>query len=137
VELEFDRFLKFPSGGWGFSHGSPVVVNGRTYYEMTNDKSVLREGRVWAYQLALQRYYGIKTSPIDTIAAVKHMEAWYLYRCKVAPDKSMVASERDRLALEKFATMVDQLSRSEFTVMRFKKEWKRRMRALDEKNQEQ
>lgn len=133
VELEMDRLLKRPEFGWGLIHGKQVQVGGRTYNEMSTDQALMREARVWAYQLSLQRYYGIQTSALDTVSSARYIDTWYVYRNKVTSEEKasgVVHVQRDKIALGHYANMVESMSKSRYTVMRFKKEWKMRMDIL-------
>ena len=50
VEIDDQRCT---SHGWGFNYGKEVVVAGQSFFEFSNDASVRRELRVWAFQYAL------------------------------------------------------------------------------------
>lgn len=128
VELEKERLLEFPDGGWGLIHGSRIMIGERPYYDMITDQAVLREARVWAYQVSLQRHYGIDEAVDRTVSSVEYIGSWHIFRAKHGGSESL--QQRDRRALKVLADMVDRLSREEFSLENFRTSWWERIALL-------
>ena len=80
AEREVDKLLQFPFSSWGFSYGKYWEVLGRFGYEPQTDASVLREQRVWAYQISLQKHLGVEVDPYDLVSSAQYMNAWCYYQ---------------------------------------------------------
>lgn len=134
AEREEDKLLEFPLGGWGFSQGKYWEVGYHCGYEPTTDQQVMREARVWAYQLSLHKKYGLSDNPQEMVSSAIYLPAFChfqfkfnkcSYNCK---EENHLASEE--FALKKLANLVDDWSRNFYTVDRFEEEWNKRMELL-------
>ncbi len=138
AEREEDKLLEFPLTGWGFSHGQYWEIGHKSGYEPQTDQSVMREARVWAYQLNLHKKYGLNDDPLEMVGSATFLPAFchfqfkfnkYAYNCRE------LGEERDYLATEKFAltklaNLVQDWSRNFYTLERFEFEWNKRMEML-------
>ena len=55
AEREKDKLIEKPASSWGFSLGKFWQINNQSGWECSTDQAVLREARVWSYQLSLAR----------------------------------------------------------------------------------
>jgi hypothetical protein len=131
AEREIDKLKLFPSYAWGFSFGKYWELCGQSGYEPSTAQAVLREQRVWAYQLSMLREYGIDEDPEDLVKSVVYVPAWcyYKYPHKIEKDgKYEVVS--DRTAIKFLAKETDIMSRNEYTYEAFCREFHLRVDRL-------
>jgi len=122
-EREIDKLSLFPTSSWGFTFGKYWQIGTHSGYEPNTVKSVLREQRVWAYQLSLLRHFGIDDDPVDLVSAVIYLPAWCYYKPDIL-DKSKI----DALASE-----TDKMSNELYTYEAFMDAWKLRVDYLQNK----
>lgn len=80
TELEIDRLAKFPPHSWGFKLGSFWQIGQYSGFEPKTSQQVLREARVWAYQLSLEHYLGLNTNPYDLVKSATWLPAFCYYK---------------------------------------------------------
>lgn len=134
AELDIQRLLQKPSYGWGFKHGRFWQIGRHTGFESTTDQSVRREMRVWAYQLSVEKEFGIKNEGAKRlVSSVVFMEAFTLYKWKVVSENTMKQlghEKAEKHCIELMAKDVINMSNSEFTFDKFIAEWTKRMDVL-------
>lgn len=121
AEREVKKLRKFPFSSWGFSYGKYWEVLGQSGYEATTNASVLREQRVWAYQLSIEQHLGMNPDPYDLVSSVTYMDAWCYYQPYV------VRCRDDEIRIAKLAKDTVVMSRNEYTFEAFREAWNYRI----------
>jgi len=131
AEREKEKLLEFSPYNWGYSYGQYWEVAGRSGHEARTDQSVRREGRIWAYQLNLIRYFGTPKTARELVGSAVYMEAFYIYKNRVLRGfEQFDYKEKENKALDIFAEEVEQLADTEFTLDAFNTNWHERMELL-------
>ncbi len=134
AEREIPKLLERPWSGWGYGQGRYWEFGGRFGFEAQTDQSVRREARIWAFQLSLQRYFGIQKSPYDTVSAAEYLDAFGIYARKEIEGISPFSEEGKKQAIQHLANWVEKMSNEEYTFERFCTDWSERMVALSIRN---
>lgn len=142
AEREIPKLVKRPYDSWGYSFGKYWEILGRFGYESNTDQSVRREGRIWAYQYSLHLHFDVPTdedyeeegverlSTISLVNSAIYLEAFYIYKNKCDPQKTLEYTEREIFAIECLSKEVKQMSDTDFSFDRFVENWNLRMTAL-------
>jgi hypothetical protein len=105
AELEKQRIVKFPSSSWGLYPGKFWQINTSWGYEQSTDQQVQREARVWAYQLSVQKHFGLDDSAYNLVDSVVWLPAWCFYRFKWG------GAKHEKKAIYKLSKHVERLSK--------------------------
>jgi hypothetical protein len=128
AEREKDKLLLRPHSAWGFTFGKYWELLGQSGYEAQTDQSVLREARVWSYQLSLSRELGIEESAEELVSSAVYLDAFCLFKFNhIAKGKPY--RERERETLQVLAKLVEDQTEV-FTFERFEQDWFERMELL-------
>lgn len=124
VEREIDKLKEFPISNWGYSFGKYWELCGRSGWEPRTDQDVRREQRVWAYQISLEKHFGIYESPYEMVNAAPFLGGWCFYQ------PLEIETYENEPRIRKLAEETEELSRTRYTLERFRKGWWRRIREL-------
>lgn len=112
-----------PFTSWGFKRGKPWSIGWQSGFEPQTDQQVMREARVWAYQLSLQREFDIDESAFDLCRSAVYLPAF----CHFQYGRVNLRKEED--AIQTLASIVEYMSET-YTYEKFVKEWNSRMEIL-------
>lgn len=122
AELSIERIVKHPKYNWDLSLPKGYL-NGRLYYDARTSSSLLREARVWAFQVSMHRHYGFDVGVERLVSSAEYLNAWTIYKVEIG-------QRDDKKAMKVLAEYVETLSRTEFTFDVFKTSWNERVLAL-------
>jgi hypothetical protein len=108
AELEKERLAIFPTNGWGLKQGRFWQIGVHWGYEPCTDQQVLREARVWAFQLSAQRHFNLRSCAKELVSSAVYLPAWCLYKRKTVQTKPHDEHE----ALDTLARHVDGLTKN-------------------------
>ena len=120
AQREVKKLKQRPYAGWGFKYGKKWRALGQSGYEPNTCQSTIREIQVWAYQLSLQNYYGLKTDLVYMVEAITYVNSFFLYH----PGKT----EKEKIALA--CQEVEELSKTKFNMSSFDLNWNHRIKLL-------
>ena len=123
AELEPDRLKKYPTNGWGLSSGKFWQIGVHWGYEQRTSQQVDREGRVWAFQLACQREYGMNDSAEDLVSSAVYIPAWCYFSAKHKSN----GKHHEKKALYKLAKRVERMSNSDWSYQRLLEDYNQRL----------
>ena len=109
AELETNRIIQFPYN-WGLSYGKYWQIGTAYGWETRTHQQVDREARVWAFQLACQKEFGMNDSSQDLVSSAIYLPAWCYYQRKYRLPNTIQYNSRDRKALYKLARKVERMS---------------------------
>lgn len=124
VELEQDRLLARPTGGWGLRHGKAWQIGDRSGFYPQTTQQVDREARVWAYQASLMRELDLPMRFDKLVVSAVYLPAFS--NCRYF--RGAFRTERQTLAA--LARRVSHLHGSTHTFEKWEQEWNRRMELL-------
>jgi len=128
AEREKDKLIEKPSSGWGFSLGKFWSINGQCGWEQSTDQSVLREARVWSYQLSLAKELDYDLSAEDLVSSAVYLPAFCYFKWRRAQNKKDYnKSEEEALAI--LADIVEKETQR-YNFKEFEKNWFERMELL-------
>jgi hypothetical protein len=132
AEREIPKLLEFPQN-WGFYYGkfweATTHMGYHSGWEPETDASVLREARVWGYQLSIMRHYQLPITSKELASSAVYLPAFCLYKYKRANVKE------DDAALEQLSKLIDENSKI-YTHAHFIEAWNTRMETLKSKKSE-
>lgn len=134
AEREIEKLILRPWMGWGYGQGRYWEVGNRFGFEPMTDQSVRREARIWAFQLSLQRHFGIEKTPYDTVSSVEFMDAFGIYAQNEIKGINPYFTETKKQVIQHLANWVEKMSNEEYTFERFCTDWNERMIALSIQN---
>jgi hypothetical protein len=132
AEREIAKLLEKPNRNWGYGWGQYWEIAGQSGFEYQTDQSVQREKRVWAYQLSIEKHYGIYTqnikndnAPPEVVLAriAPFLPAFPLYIGRQG-------LKDEKAAIQFLADEIRELSETAFTFKHFCDAWFERMKAL-------
>jgi hypothetical protein len=130
AEREIDKLLQKPYDGWGFRHGRFWKVGHHSGYEFQTDQAVMRESRVWAYQLSLARHYGINVDPVEVVGSARYIDGFCFYKSRFKDRLDTLGyTEGEEEAIKILAEETEKQT-AEFSFDNFCKAWDIRMSKL-------
>ena len=108
AELPLDRLKQFKSD-WGLRYGKFWQIGTRWGYEPQTTQSVIREARVWAFQLSAQKHLNIGDNAEELVSSAIFLPAWCLYSYQF---KTRGFRSSDKKGLYKLANMVERMAKN-------------------------
>ncbi len=128
AEREKEKLVERPHNSWGFSFGKYWEVLGRSGWEPSTEQSVLREARVWSFQLSLMRHFQIDITAEELARSAVYLSAFCYFKFKRV-SKKLDYQESEKLAVSLLAALVEKQTEI-YTYNRFVEDWNSRMELL-------
>jgi hypothetical protein len=130
AEREVRQLKKRPMHSWGFKFGKRMNLAHQSWDEPQTDQQVMREARVWSYQLSLSREFGVKETALELCESAVYLPAFCHFEFKIC-EKNNITEYRDRekVAVEELANIVEDGAKI-YTYDKFVKDWNHRMQKL-------
>lgn len=133
AEREPEKLLERPDGGWGFTWGKYWQIANSSGWEPQTEQSVLREARVWSFQLSLMREHGLNPKPREMVESAVFIPAFCYFKYKrVSPDGPNGPKRYDETeneAIDLLAQIVEENTRI-YTALKFEEDWNARLELL-------
>lgn len=130
AEREVRQLKKRPIDGWGFKFGKPMSLAHHSWCEPQTDQQVMREARVWSFQLSLSREFGLKETALELCESAIYLPAFCHFQFKFRDKHAHLGySEKEAAAVEELANIVEDGAKI-YTYDKFVKDWNHRMGKL-------
>ena len=129
AEREKDKLIEKPASSWGFSLGKFWQINNQSGWECSTDQAVLREARVWSYQLSLARALDYNLNAQSLVESAQYLPAFCYFKYKRVKDSKLKFDEMEQEALFILANLVEEQTK-QYTFEEFEKNWFERMELL-------
>jgi len=138
AERETEKLLEFPARSWGFSLGKYWQIGTAQGFEPQTDQDVMREARVWSYQLSLSRELGVQETAKELVSSATWLGGFCLFKFRMRREgkvKSNEYAKGQEEALEILAQLVEE-GTNIYTYQNFVENWNEKLEAIEAKRKE-